>query len=120
MSNRTASHYALATVFLSVFGGGYAVGQTTPAVEFTTASGDLIEFQPVSEMDCDQMVRVLDRIGDINYRQMGQPIHAHDAPLLEYEDKVSAAHYMTCVVEPARQSETRRQFRQGFGFFGTQ
>jgi hypothetical protein len=69
---------------------------------FRTAAGVEVPTPALAGLDCAEMRRVLAALDASGYRGASpQPIDMADIALLEYENRLSAVFYQTCVEEPA-------------------
>lgn len=85
-----------------------------------TAQGVSVETPAIASLDCTGMRRVLDAIDSSGYRgMMPEPFDAGDRALLDYEHRLSAQYYASCVSALTRSLQSSTAFTHGFRDEGT-
>jgi hypothetical protein len=80
-----------------------------------TAQGVAVETPAIASLDCPAMRRVLDAIDSSGYRGLRpEPLDAADRALLDYEHRLSAQYYATCVSALTRSLQSSTAFTHGF------
>lgn len=78
--------------------GSFAHAQAVDS-EFTTSLGETLILQPIADMECAEMDKMLARIDSTRYRENAPtPHNIADAPLFEYELTLAEENYNRCVV----------------------
>jgi hypothetical protein len=102
----------------ALLGPALALGSAATAQPsvFVTANGMTVDTPAIAGLDCDGLRRVLDAIDATGYRGADPlPADEADMALMDYENRVSAAYYETCVHAEAEATPAQDAFLRGYG-----